>query len=237
LLLEITHPYMKTSLLLPAVLGSMLAGSAHAAVLAGWDFETNAPTLTTGSVGPTIAAETGSGNFAGFHASSAANWNTITGNGSVTAWGSDDWTTGDYYQFSTSSAGYENITISFDQIGTGRSPQDFQFSYSTDGTNFIDFGSAYSVDRNRPGNTWSSTTSIPSGFSFDLSGISALDNATTIYFRLTQVGTDSVTTGLAVAPTGFDRLDNVTISGTVVPEPAAALLGAIGLAGLFRRRR
>ena len=32
-------------------------------------------------------------------------------------------------------------------------------------------------------------------------------------------------------------LDNIAISGTIVPEPSAALLGGLGLLALLRRRR
>ena len=37
--------------------------------------------------------------------------------------------------------------------------------------------------------------------------------------------------------TSRSLIDNVTINGTAVPEPPATLLGALGMAGLLRRRR
>ncbi|MCW1913055.1 hypothetical protein OJ996_05700 [Luteolibacter sp. GHJ8] len=226
-------------LLLPAlaVLGSFLTSPVHAAVLAGWNFETNTPAGVAGSAGPIVGAEIGSGSLSGFHASGASVWETQVGNGSFNALGADMWTAGDYYQFSTSSVGYKDITVSFDQIGTGRSPRDWRFSVSLNGAEFFNFGSPYSIQQHAPGNLWNPTTPRSSGISFDLSAIGALDNATTIYFRLTQVGTASVTTGMEVDASGFDRIDNVIISGIAVPESSAALLGALGAAGLFRRRR
>ena len=49
------------------------------------------------------------------------------------------------------------------------------------------------------------------------------------------MGNTSVTGG--TAGTGTVRMDNVVINGTLVPEPSAALLGALGMIGLLRRRR
>jgi len=228
---------MKITLPLLAAFGA-LAGSAQAVVLAGWDFETNTPSSNVGTTSTVVTAETGSGSFHGVHASGATTWGIGPGNGSPGGFVSNSWTTGDYYEFSTSSTSYESITVSFDQAGVGRGPRDFQLSYSTDGTNFTNSGSVYAVPRDGPGGIdWEAGAAIAS-FSFDLSGVSALDDAATIYFRISQVGVDSVSTGLAVVANGGSRLDNVTISGTaIVPEPGAALLGALGMLGLLRRRR
>jgi MYXO-CTERM domain-containing protein len=45
------------------------------------------------------------------------------------------------------------------------------------------------------------------------------------------------TTASTYVGTGTWRFDMVTVSGTAIPEPTAALLGSIGLLGLLRRRR
>lgn len=220
-----------------AVFAVALSSPAHAVVLAGWDFETNTPSLTSGTTSTVVAAETGSGSFHGVHASSATTWTPGAGNGSPSAYLSNNWTTGDYYEFSTSSTGYEGITISFDQVGTGQGPRDFQFSYSIDGTNFTNFGSVYATQRTGPlGIDWEDGTSLAS-FSYDLNSLSELDDAATIYFRISQVGVASVAPGLNVTATGGSRLDNVVINGTAVPEPAAALLCFAGFLGFLRRRR
>lgn len=199
------------------------------------------PADVTGSaVGPTVAAETGSGNFHGVHASTASNWFDQNGNGSILSYTSTGWTTGDYYEFSTSSTGHEDITISLDSIGASTaSPRDFQLSYSTDGETFTNFGAVYAIVRNNPIDIIWDTEVPVSGttYSFDLSGISELDDAATIYFRVSQVGTTSVSGG-TVGSAGGVRMDNVQINGTaIVPEPSAVFLGALGVLGLFSRRQ
>lgn len=221
--------------------GTFLAGSAHAVVLAGWTFETNMPADLAGSaVGPAVAAETGSGSFHGVHVSTASNWFDQQGNGSAISYTSTGWTTGDYYEFSTSSVGHEDITVSLDSIGASTAaPRDFQLSYSTDGTNFTNFGAVYSIVRNNPADIIWDPEAPVSGttYSFDLSGVSALDDAATIFFRVSQVGTTSVSGG-TVGSAGGVRMDNVLINGTaIVPEPSAVFLGALGVLGLFSRRR
>lgn len=230
---------MKIALSLLGALGTVLAGSSQAAVLAGWNFDSSPPS-GFGSTSPVVAADTGSGSFTGFHASGSTTWTTNTGNASPSAYNADNWTVGDYFQFSTSTAGHEDITISFDKLSHPNGARDFQLSYSTDGSNFTNFGSVYTVDPASPSQSWWDGTNYEpnTSYAFDLSGITALDNATTVYFRLSLMST-VMASGSAGGPllTASTRIDNVSITGTAVPEPAAALLGALGLAGLLRRRR
>jgi len=184
-----------------------------------------------------VVAATGS--FQGVHASASSDWIAFVGNGSSSAYGGEDnWTVGAYYQFSTSTTGFENITVSVDQVSHPNGPRDFQLSYSTDGTNFTDFGSMYAIPRNSPsgGGLWNETTRLSNAiFSFDLSAITELDDAATVYFRVTQMSDTTASGGTPV--TSRSLIDNVTINGTAVPEPAATQLGALGMAGLLRRRR
>ena len=109
-----------------------VASVASGAVVANWTFETSIPT----AAGP-YAAEAGvnaASSFAsGFHTSSATVYSNPAGNGSVESFSSNNWTTGDYYQFTTSTVGYQNITIQWDQTGSGTGPRDFGLFYSVDG--------------------------------------------------------------------------------------------------------
>ncbi|QJE94700.1 hypothetical protein [Luteolibacter luteus] len=231
---------MKIALSLLGALGTVLAGSSQAATIAGWNFDSSPPT-GFGSSSPVVTADTGSGSFTGFHASNSTSWAINVGNASPNAYSVDNWSVGDYLQFSTSTAGYEDITIGFDKLSHPNGARDFQLSYSTDGSNFTNFGSVYTVDAASPSQSWwDGVTHEPNtSYAFDLSGITALDNATTVYFRLSLTSTVNANGG-AGGPllTSSTRIDNVSISGTaVVPEPSVSLLGALGMLGLLRRRR
>lgn len=118
-----------------------------------------------------------------------------------------------------STTGYEDIILSYATRGTATGFSTQAWEYSTNGTDFT----AATTLTGRNVTAWSTQ-------SVDLSSIAAADNASTLYLRLTVSG--ATNTG------GNNRIDNIQINGTVsVPEPAAVLLGSIGLIGLLRRRR
>jgi hypothetical protein len=92
----------------------------------------------------------------------------------------------------------------------------------------------------------SANTTYSAVFSITRSGANAVLSST--INGVTQSGTDtgasagfsydeiSIFTGSAVVPTsGTFTIDNVNV--TVIPEPSAAMLGALGVIGLLRRRR
>src|SRR5262249_21213733 len=97
-----------------------------------------------------------------------------------------------------------------------------QLSYSTDGTAFTNFGSAYT-----PAGSFALQ-------SFDLSTITQLDNQATAFLKITFGG--------ATGTSGNNRLDNVQINGTLIPTavplPNAAWGGGVllGLIALHKRR-
>jgi hypothetical protein len=218
---------------------SAASGARASAVIADWTFETSNPT----SSGP-IAPEIGSGSATGSHASGAAVYSSPAGNGSAHSFSSNNWATGDYYQFSVGTVGLSDITMTWDQTSSSTGPKDFQLQYSTNGTTFTSFAS-YSVLANAsPNSPWSSTGAENSAYTFteDLSSITALDNQANVYLRLVQ--SDAVAAnGGTIGTSGTDRVDNVIIAGsglTPVPLPAAAWLLACGLLstlGIGRRRR
>ncbi|MDB6125108.1 MAG: hypothetical protein JWQ71_4101 [Pedosphaera sp.] len=82
-------------------------------------------------------------------------------------------------------------------------------------------------------------------FAYDLSSITALDNASSIYFRLIDQATTSIS-GATVGTGGTDRVDNFTVfTVTPVPEPSTLALLGLGLGGglggggllVFRNRK
>jgi hypothetical protein len=144
------------------------------------------------------------------------------------------WAVGDYWQFSASAAGYQNIAVSWDQTSSSTGPGDFGLFWSITGLagSFTLFTTDYSVPE--PTTTWGS-------YSRDLSSILALNNASTVYFRLIDESTTSASSG-TVASGGTDRIDNFTVTGNQIPAnvpdsiPSLAGLGCVfGLLAVLRR--
>lgn len=115
-----------------------------------------------------------------------------------------------------STAGYEDVVLSYSTRGTSTGFSTHTWDYSTDGTNFTNA----STITGRNVTPWSTQL-------VDLSAITAVENQATVWFRLTVSGSTNAT--------GNNRFDNIQVNA--VPEPATALLGAFGLLGLLRRRR
>jgi hypothetical protein len=203
--------------------GLLFATAGFADTIADWTFETSQP-ATAGPFDP----EVGAGSASGSHASASVGYSSTAGNGSAHSYSSNRWGVDDYYQFKVSSTGEQDLMLSFDQTSSNTGPKDFQLAYSTDGSNFTDFGSAYSVTAV----TWISE-------SYDLSSITALNNQGSVYFRLSDASTVSAN-GSTVGIAGTDRVDNVMITGSaplaVVPTPPAFLAGLalLSLLALWR---
>ena len=201
-------------------------------VLANWTFETSVP-VTAGPFAAEGGLNAASSFASGLHASGSVAYSTPSGNGSAHSFSSNNWAVGDYYQFTTSTTGFSNISVVWDQVGSSTGPKNFDLRYSTDGTNFTTAGS-YTV-LSTP--SWSAgAAQTGETYTFDLSGVTSLNQAATVTFRLVDTSTTSIGNG-TVATTGTDRVDNFSISS--VPEPAtyAAIFGGVALAGAFWRRR
>jgi len=222
------------AMLFVALLAPFTSPPAQAVIIANWTFETSKPT-TAGPFSP----EVGSGSASGFHASTSVVYNSPSGNGSTNSFSSTRWSVGDYYQFQVSTLGLAGISVSWDQISSSTGPRDFDLEYSTDGINFSTFGSAYTVLVNASPNFWATNSTVnTTSFADDLSSITALNNAASVYFRLADISTTSASGG-TVGTAGTDRVDNFVVAA--VPEPSTyeiCLLGGLGLLGsrVWRRR-
>jgi hypothetical protein len=186
--------------------------------IAKWNFESLGTLSTSGSIytGPaaTVGLNVAGSSVIGNHASAATGWSNSVGNGSLTSLSGNNWAVGDYYQFQTSTYGFNTVYVSLDQIGSNTGPRDFQFSYSTDGINFTNFGSVYSLTNT---NAWSTTIYKPEHTrSFDLSSIPGLAGQPMVYFRAT-VATNSSISGTTIGTGGTSRVDNFSVSGTLCP--------------------
>jgi hypothetical protein len=154
------------------------------------------------------------------------------------------WAIGDYFQFTVNpdlvDYTYSGIQLSWDQTGSNTGPKTFGLWYSTDGSSFTELGSDYALSFF----SWNTSSILGNHESGDFSAITALNTASTTYFRLVEnspVSTGSIVGG-AIGASGTDRIDNIIVSATVtpVPEPQTAfLLGGFGLfaLSLIRRRK
>jgi len=220
----------RSAIALGIVCLGLLAAPALADLLAGWSFDSlSIPSGTTGTdYGPIAsdgAGEIFGGNAYGHHANSATTWSSPVGNGSAKSFSSNTWTPGDYYQFQTSTLGYEDILFGWDQTRSSNGPQTFDLEFSLDGINFSVVVDDYTVAYV----TWSSVPPPKPESTFGPFAIpAAADNQPVVYFRLTSQVTPSHTAGT-------NRVDNILVYGTLIPEPAGLLLLAAGLWTLRRR--
>ncbi len=220
-----------------ATLAALAVASAAsgAVVLANWTFEVSIPA----AAGP-FAAEAGLNAASSFASGShvgAAVYSNPSGNGSVESFSSNTWAVGDYYQYTTSTAGYNNITIQWDQTSSNTGPRDFGLFASVDGgATFSQIGANYVVLANAaPNPLWNSTTASALYTNVASGGVS-MSNVANVIIRMVQMTTISANGGV-VAAGGTDRMDNVIISGDLVPTPGAiSLVGLGGLVAIRRRR-
>ena len=211
------------------------ASAASADVIAGWTMPTAVAAATTGSNYTYGAADLGaltSGtSLSGFHAAAATTWSSPAGNGSAYSLSSNNWATGDYYQVSMATTGYSDISVSWDQTRSGTGPSAFSLSMSTDGgANFTTLLASYTVVQAGLAGTgttsWNAVTNQTGFTTTTIIGISAA-NKGNIMLRFSSLST--------TAAAGTGRVDNISVTGAIIPAPGAVAL--IGLAGLISRRR
>ena len=216
---------------------SLLASAASGAVIAGWSMPTAIAAATTGTNYTYGAADLGaltSGtSLSGYHALSATTWSSPGGNGSTYSLSSNNWSSGDYYQVSMATTGYSDISVSWDQTRSGTGPSAFSLSMSTDGgANFTTLLASYTVVQaglaGTGTTTWNTTTNQTGFTTTSIIGISAA-NKGNILLRFNSLST--------TASAGTGRVDNISVTGAVVPVPTPGAVALIGLAGLVARRR
>jgi len=243
---------MKQNMMIAGLLLALSANAAQATVITQWNFNSVTPdnTVGTGTIAPSIGTGTASvlsGVTSSFASGDANGGSSDPAAGDDSGWqttgykaqGSGNKTAGTQYLVST--AGYENIAISYDLRHSNTSSRYEQVQYTTDGVNFLDIGALF--DGNA-GDTWFK------GRSVDLSSIAAVANNPLFGFRVVTAfapATSSYAASSAsanYAASGTWRFDMVTVSGTAivptsVPVPAAAwLFGSvlIGFLGVSRRK-
>ncbi|MCU0547436.1 MAG: hypothetical protein MUE44_35620 [Oscillatoriaceae cyanobacterium Prado104] len=200
------------------------------AIITRWDFNSNpadsntATGITTPSIGSGTLALLGT--TATFASGDAGNGSSdpVTGDDSgynLTSFPTQS--TGDKsegIQFNVSTVGQQNITIKFDQRHSNTSSRYVAFQYTTDGTNFIDFGLPF--DGNA-GDTWFNNRTV------DLSSITAVNNNPNFGFRIVSTFAPSTTSYAAsnsassYGTTGTWRFDCITVESNTAASPTVNL--------------
>jgi len=236
---------MKKLLLLSTVL--FAAPCLFAQTLASWTFESSGLSGSTtyspgaGTTTTNFLAEgglqAGTASITGLHAGASV-YSSPAGNGSSKSLSSTVWAPGDYYQIQLSTVGFHGLSVSWDQTSSTTGPRDFNLSYSLNGTTFTQIGSTFLVASNAaPNPLWNATTSS-SLFSFNQDLGSVIDDSPTVFLRLTVADNSSEGgNGGVISTGGTDRIDNVSVFTTPVPEPAVVTLLGLGGLGLLVRRR
>lgn len=204
--------------------------SAESIVIAKWTFESSKPT----AAGPHVAesgADASISTASAYHAG-ASSYTAPMGNGSGTSFSSTNWSAGDYYEFATSSAGFSDISLSWDQTRSSDAPMQYDLAYSTDGTHFQTMVSDYSV-----GTTFWNSNFVVGSLNFTIKAPQLLSDAQSLIFRIISRST-------AISEAGTAKIDNFVIAGVqsideravAVPLPPA-VYGSLFLMGAIAGRR
>ena len=237
-----------------AVLGiAVLQGSAQAATLTQWNFNTVpadanpatgivTPNIGTGTVslvgGTTLTPPFATAEDGGKSSDPLVGDDSALNTTTYPAATALDKSAG--VEFRVSTVGQQSVEVIFDQYFSATSSRFSQFQYSLDGATFVDFGSQ--VDGALKGSDmWSN------GNTFNLSSIAGANNNANFAFRIVSAFAPSTTgyagTGGTYATDGQWRFDMATINADATPVPTpvptpALLPGLVGMGlGLLRKRK
>ena len=228
--------------LLAAALVLIAASASFAAdTITLWTFEgdTTAPAVAlVGSPSITLApgiTATFAGGYAGAPTGTfGRGYNTVPFAGltlPITASNPDPYTR--WIEFYAPTTGYLDIKVSYAHRFSNTSPNFAVFQYNA-GSGWVDFATYQAT----AGDTW-----FPQ--EFDLSGVSAVNDNPNFAFRVAAVVAPGEGNYLPARSTstignsGTWRFDDVTVTGTLIPEPGSLVAlgaGIASLAGLIRRR-
>jgi hypothetical protein len=212
----LTNPaHATTNVVVPA--GNVIAASSYATTTSG--LTAGAIVSGTNSVYTTRIAWS-NGNSVASGELNLQNWDYTGTAGSAGTSGSvGDSTPDNWLQFSmTADAGQTialtGISMSAWRNGAG-APEFYRWFYSTDsGSSWTTFGDLYTED----------TAGL--GSPFEVSNYSGSVTAPSLLLRFAPTG-----------GSGNIHIDDIVVTGAMIPEPGSALLGALGFLALLRRRR
>jgi hypothetical protein len=221
------------------------AGIAQADIITQWNFNlagggsstgTTTPSTGTGTAGLLggVTASFASGDATGGSTDPLAGSPTEDSGWNISTWAAQGAQNGERgVSFLSSTVGFSDIIVTFDQRHSNSVSGWFGFDYTADGgttwTNAATF-------QGTAGDTWFNNRTV------DLSAVSAVENNPNFGFRIVAIfapgtaGYTGTTAGTAYATTGTARFDMVTVNG-VIPTPGALALAGIGGLLAARRRR